>query len=111
MKTNLTDAAKLSEQLTVANEELARLRANERRTARSTPGATSGTWTRATRKLAPDDRARIADAINCARNIFRWSRRRKRLENTRWQHGDPGSELRRLTRLTRRARGQQNTAA
>lgn len=107
----LTNAAKLSEQLTVANEELARLRANQRHAARAAPGATSGTWAAATRRLPPKDRARIADAIDCARNVFRWARRRRRLENTRWQRGDPGAELRTLTRLVHRARRQQTTAA
>ena len=107
----LTDAAKLSEELTVANEELARLRAGQRRAARAAPGATTGTWAAATRKLPPKERARIADAINCARNIFRWARRQRRLENTRWQHGDPGAELRRLARIARRTRQQRDTAA
>jgi len=107
----LTDSAKLSEQLTLANEELARLRASQQRAARAAPGATTGTWAAATRKLPPKERARIADAINCARNVFRWTRRRRRLENTRWQHGDPGAELRKLTRLARRTRQQRDTAA
>ena len=107
----LTDSARLSEQLTVANEELARLRAGQQRAARAAPGATSGTWAAATRRLPPDDRARIADAVQCARNIFRWARRRRRLENTRWQHGDPGSELRRLARSARRTQRQRDTAA
>ncbi len=107
----LTDSAKLSEQLTIANEELARLHANQRHAARATPSATSGTWATATRGLPPEDRARITDAINCARNVFRWARRRRRLENTRWQRGNPGGELRTLTRLARRARRQRTTAA
>jgi len=107
----LTDSARLSEQLTVANEELARLRARQQRSARAAPGTTSGTWAEATRKLPPSDGARIADAINCARNIFRWARRRRRLENARWQYGDPGAELRRLARLARRERRQHETAA
>ena len=58
-----------------------------------------------------DDRARIADAVNCARNIFRWARRRRRLENTRWQHGIPAAELRTLARLARRTRQKRDTAA
>jgi len=107
----LTDAAKLSEQLTIANEELARLRADQRRAARAAPGATSGTWAAATRRLPQKDRARIADALDCARNVFRWARRQKRLENTRWQGSNPGAELRRLVRLARRARHQRDTAA
>jgi len=107
----LTDSAKLSEQLTLANEELARLRASQQRAARAAPGATTGTWAAATRKLPPKERARIADAINCARNTFRWARRQKRLENTRWQGGNPGAELRRLARLARHPRQQRDTAA
>ena len=99
----LTDSAKLSEQLTLANEELARLRAAGQRTARTAPGAVSGTWATATRNLPAPDRARIAEAINCARNIFRWARRRRRLENTGWQRSDPGTELRTLTRRIRLA--------
>ncbi|MCY4123057.1 MAG: hypothetical protein OXG72_19290 [Acidobacteria bacterium] len=95
----LTDSAKLSEELTVANEEPARLRAGDRRAARAAPGATGGTWAAATRRLPSEDRKRIARAINGARNIFRWARRRKRLENARWQGGNPGAELRRLARL------------
>ncbi|MYD85245.1 MAG: hypothetical protein F4018_13850 [Acidobacteria bacterium] len=107
----LTDSAKLSEQLTRANQELARLRAAQERAARAAPGATCGTWAEATRKLQPADRARIADAIHYARNIFRWARRRNRLENTRWQRGDPGAELRTLVRRICRKRRQRNTAA
>ena len=107
----LTDSAKLSKQLTIANEELARLRANQRHVARAAPGATTGTWAAAARRLPPEDRARIADAINCARNVFRWARRRRRLENTRWQRGNPGGELRALARLVRRAQRQRTTAA
>ena len=107
----LTDSARLSEQLTVAHEELARLRTGQRHAARAAPGATAGTWAAATRRLPPKDRARIADAINCARNIFRWARRRRRLENTRWQHGNPGAELRRLARLARRTQQQRDAAA
>ena len=107
----LTDSAKLSEQLTVANEELSRLRAGRKDTARATPGATSGTWAAATRRLPPDDRARSADAVNCARNIFRWARRQRRLANTRWQHGSPAEELRTLARFARRARRKRDTAA
>ena len=95
----LTDSARLSEQLTVANEELARLRAGNRCAARAAPGATGGTWAAATRRLPPEARKRIARAINGARNIFRWARRRKRLENARWQGGNPGAELRRLAHL------------
>ena len=107
----LTDSAKLSEQLTLANEELAHLRGSQQHAARAAPGATTGTWAAATRKLPPEDRARITDAIDCARNIFRWARRRRRLENTRWQHGHPAAELRALARLARRAERQRNTAA
>ena len=107
----LTDSAKLSEQLTVANEELSRLRAGQQRAARAAPGATSGTWASATRRLPPDDRARIADAVQCARNIFRWARRRRRLEKTRWQHGNPGAEIRRLARLARRPRPHDDAEA
>ncbi len=107
----LTDSAKLSEQLTVANEEVARLRASHLHAARAAPGATTGTWNAATRKLPSKDRTRIAGAINCARNIFRWARRRRRLENTRWQHGHPGAELRRLARLARRPVHRRDTAA
>ena len=58
----LTDSAKLSEQLTVANEELTRLRAGQQRAARTAPGATTGTWAAATRQLPRGDRARIPDA-------------------------------------------------
>ena len=97
----LTDSAKLSEQLTLANEEIARLHAAGERTARTTPGAASGTWATATRNLPAGDRTRIADAIGCARTIFRWARRRRRLENTGWQRSDPGTELRTLTRRIR----------
>ncbi len=107
----LTDSARLSEQLTLANEELARLRANQRHAARAAPGAAAGTWAAATRRLPSADRARIADAVNCARNVFRWARRRRRLENTRWQHGHPEAELRALVHLVRRARRQRTTAA
>lgn len=111
MTNALTDAAKLSEQLTVANDELDRLRREQRRAARAPPGAASGTWADATRKLPAGDRARIADAINCARNIFRWARRRQRLKNTRWQYSNPGAELARLARLARHTREQRDTAA
>jgi len=83
----------------------------QRRAARAAPGATSGTWAAAARRLPAADRTRIADAINCARNVFRWARRQRRLENTRWQHGDPGAELRRLARLARHARHHRDTAA
>ena len=107
----LTHAARLSEQLTVANEQLSRLRTEQTDAARAAPGATSGTWAAATRKLPPDDRARIADAVNCARNILRWARRRRRLENTRWQHGTPAAELRTLARLARRRQQKRDTAA
>ena len=107
----LTDSAKLSEQLTLANEELARLRAAQQHAARAAPGATSGTWAAGTRKLPPDDRARIADAVHCARNIFRWARRRRRLENTRWQGGNPGAEIRKLARLARRPRPHDDAEA
>ena len=107
----LTDSAKLSEQLTLANKELARLRAARQHAARAAPGATSGTWAVGTRKLPPDDRARIADAVHCARNIFRWARRRRRLENTRWQGGSPAAELRTLAGLARRTRQKRDTAA
>jgi hypothetical protein len=106
MRNNLTDAATLSERLTVTNNELARLRTEHQRAARAAPGATSGAWTAATRNLPPDDRARIVDAINCARNVFRWARRRRRLENTRWHHGHPNAELARLARLARHTREQ-----
>ena len=107
----LTDSAKLSEQLTIANEELARLRAERQRTGRTAPGATAGTWAAATRDLPQTDRKRIADAINCARNIFRWARRRRRLENAQWQRSDPGSELRTLVRRIRIERHKRDTAA
>ena len=107
----LTDAAKLSEQLTLANEELARLRAGQQHAARATPSAKAGAWTAATRNLPEADRKRITDAINCARNIFRWARRRRRLENAQWQRSDPGSELRTLVRHIRRERRKRDTAA
>lgn len=104
----LTDSAKLSEQLTVANEELARLRTGSRRAGRATPGATGGTWATATRRLPAEDRKRIARAINGARNIFRWARRRKRIENARWQGSNPGAELRRLAQLAQRNEQRQH---
>lgn len=107
----LTDSAKLSEQLTRTNEELARLRADSRRSGRTAPGATTGTWAAATRGLPESDRGRIADAIDCARNVFRWARRRQRLENTGWQRGDPGSELRTLARRIRLERHKRGAAA
>lgn len=107
----LTDSAKLSERLTVANEELARLHADQQRTGRAAPGATTGTWEAATAKLPAADRARIRDAIECARNIFRWARRRRRLENTSWQRGDPGTELRTLARRIREQRPPNDSSA
>ena len=107
----LTDAAKLSDRLTQTNEELARLRADNRQSGRTAPGATAGTWAAATRHLPQSDRVRIADAINCARNVFRWARRRRRLENAQWQRNDPGSELRTLARRIRLKRRERDTAA
>lgn len=107
----LTDSAKLSEQLTRTNEELARLRADSLRSGRTAPGATAGTWAAATRDLPQTDGKRITDAINCARNVFRWARRRRRLENARWQRGNPGSELQTLTRRIRLERHKRGAAA
>lgn len=107
----LTDSAALSEQLTIAKEELAGLRADQRRAARTAPGATTGTWANATRKLPPGDRRRITAAVESARNIFRWARRRRRLENARWERGDPTTELVTLVRGIKGERGQRDSAA
>ena len=99
---SLTAMAKLAEELTHAQNEISRLRTQQERAGRATPGAASTTWAAATARLPPEDRRRIDDAVNAARNIFRWARRRRRLENTRWQHGDPAGELRVLAKLARR---------
>ena len=104
MRNNLTDAAKLSEELTLAKAEIARLRAAANHPGRTAPAAASGTWHSATRKLPPKDRKRIANAVEAARNIFRWARRRRRLENTSWERGDPGTELRTIVRGIREER-------
>ena len=99
---SLTATAKLAEELTRAQNEIARLRTEQKHAARATPEAASTTWSAATARLPAEDRRRIDDAVKAARNIFRWARRRRRLENTRWQHGDPARELRLLGRLARR---------
>ena len=66
-----TDSAKLSEQLTVANEELPGLRAGRKDGRPGRAGRNVRDMGRRRAQAAPRrDRARIADAVNCARNIF-----------------------------------------
>ncbi len=67
-------------------------------------------WQTAVQKLAAPDRKQILDTVIRARNLFRWARRRNRLQNIRWQRGDRQTELRTLAARTDRTRPAQATA-